>query len=98
MSRSETFLNPIPRNCKTCGKSFEVDPDEQKSLAEKGFTLPTHCPECRQKKHSIAVITCKDCSEKFELTESEGDFYERNGLAIPKRCPECRRKRKEARK
>ena len=95
MPKIET-LNPIERNCRACETAFSISPDEQKRLVDKGFEFPTHCPGCRQKKHSVATITCKDCNEPFELTELEGDSYERKGFPIPKRCPKCRKKRKEA--
>ncbi len=33
--------------CKDCGKEFEFTAGEQRFFAEKGFTEPTRCKECR---------------------------------------------------
>ncbi len=94
MSKRETFLNPIQKNCKVCGAPFEIMPAEQQNLADKGLQFPSHCFPCRQRKHSIALIPCKDCGNTFEFSELDEAFYKSKGFEIPKRCPDCRKKRK----
>lgn len=36
--------------CRDCGAEFVFTEGEQQFYAEKGFSEPTRCPECRQKR------------------------------------------------
>jgi Fe2+ or Zn2+ uptake regulation protein len=96
-AKVKTFLIPITRTCKACGKAFDISPDEQQKFAGKGLALPTNCVGCRQKKHRITLLFCSDCGRQFEFNDLEREFYERRGFATPKRCLACRRNRREYR-
>ena len=39
--------------CKDCGKEFTFTVREQEFYAEKGFTEPVRCKECRIKKKNL---------------------------------------------
>lgn len=43
-------MEQINTKCKECEKAFYITPDEQKFYAEKEFSLPKRCFNCRQKR------------------------------------------------
>lgn len=94
--RPQVFLNPITRKCITCGQQFEISPEQQKKMAELNFTLPTHCPDCREKKKTGTYKNCVDCGEQFFISDLEREKYDKNGLKPRNRCWDCINKGKEA--
>jgi hypothetical protein len=46
---------PIVKQCKDCGKTFEINMRAQAFFKEKGQTLPKRCPDCRQQKRAAAA-------------------------------------------
>lgn len=97
MSRSQVFLNPIIKKCITCGQQFEISPEQQKKMAELNFTLPTHCPDCREKKKTGTYKTCVDCGKQFLLSDLEREKYERLKLESRTRCWNCIEKGRDKR-
>ena len=97
MPKVESFL-PIDRKCKICEAPFEITPDEQQKFADRGQDIPTHCPNCLQKKHRIAYANCPDCGNQFSFTELDEVYCEKHGYNFPpKFCPDCRKLRKAKR-
>lgn len=41
--------------CKTCGYDFTVTPSEQEWYLSHEFSIPVHCPECRQKRKQAQI-------------------------------------------
>jgi len=89
-------LTTIIKNCRECGKTFSLTPEEQQKFIDKGLHEPTHCPVCREKRRNIEYIHC-NCGIDFELNELEREFYQKKGFPIPKRCSACRRAKRERR-
>jgi hypothetical protein len=96
MPRAQVFLNPIVKNCRTCGSQFEVSPATQQKLADQGKTFPTHCPDCLDKKRAGQYRACGDCGEQFFISELEQEQYEQKKLAPRVRCWACVEKKKGA--
>jgi rubrerythrin len=88
-------MKTITKNCRECGKTFSLTPENQQHFIDKGLQEPTRCPRCREKRRNVEYITCKDCGEQFGFNELEKEFYQKNGFELPKRCPVCRQKRRE---
>lgn len=93
--RQQVFLNPITKKCVTCDSQFEISPAQQQKMAELNFTLPTHCPDCREKKKTGTYKNCVDCGEQFFISDLEKVKYEKNGLKERNRCWKCIEKNKE---
>jgi hypothetical protein len=93
--RVPTFLKPLTKKCKLCDETFEISPESQKKYADKGLSLPSNCPACRDKKKVTAYTTnCKDCGIGFTVTAYEEELCEKKGWNKPVRCQACREKRK----
>lgn len=88
------IVEPLTRQCISCGRDFTISPAEQRFYTKKGFVLPKKCPECRKRKNITQVFTCKDCNKEFKMTNNEISFFKNHGYEVPKRCPECRAFRK----
>ena len=84
----------LKKTCKSCGKSFSVDPAW-------GF-VPTFCKECRQRmdkekemKQKAGELRdikrqCKACGKFFTFPSNTGIY--------PTYCPNCRKRRQQAQK
>jgi hypothetical protein len=51
--------------CRQCGKQFIFSESEQEFFQLKGFTLPTHCKECRFIRRSVPLV-CSKCGTKLD--------------------------------
>lgn len=96
MSRTQVFLNPIIRNCRTCKAEFEISPAIQQKLADQEKSLPTHCQDCLDKKRAGHYITCKECGGQSLVSDLEREQYEQKKLAPRIRCWPCVEKKKGA--
>lgn len=75
--------------CADCGAEFTFAASEQAFYADKGFSAPKRCPDCRQKKkderranRQFTKVTCASCG-----TETEVPFVPRNDR--PVLCRDC---------
>lgn len=91
-------METITRNCRSCGKEFNIYPKQQEKFREKDMELPTRCISCRAKNRAIEYKPCKDCEVPFPTTELEREWYYKKGFNEPERCLECRTKRREEKK
>jgi len=75
--------------CADCGAEFVFEAAEQAFFADKGFSAPKRCPNCRSKKkderrsnRQFTKVTCSTCG-----TETEVPFVPRNDR--PVLCRDC---------
>lgn len=75
--------------CADCGAEYTFAASEQAFYADKGFSAPKRCPDCRQKKkderrsnRQFTKVTCASCG-----TETEVPFVPRNDR--PVLCRDC---------
>jgi DNA repair exonuclease SbcCD ATPase subunit len=53
--------------CRQCGKQFEFTVGEQEFYKSKGFSFPSHCPQCRLvKQKQPQQIVCSQCENPIE--------------------------------
>ncbi len=52
--------------CHRCGAEFVFSQSEQEFYQQKGFSLPTHCKECRQMRRTQNSLVCASCQQKIE--------------------------------
>lgn len=60
--------------CKDCGNQFVFTAGEQDFYAQKGFSAPTRCKDCREKAkrdrkgtRPLYDIVCKECGQKGQV-------------------------------
>jgi hypothetical protein len=41
--------NDIQRNCVDCAMEFTISVGEQQWIADRGYSLPKRCPDCRER-------------------------------------------------
>lgn len=82
--------------CADCGADFTFEAAEQAFYADKGFSAPKRCPNCREKKKAerranrqFTKVTCAQCGQ-----ESEVPFVPR--LDRPVLCKDCFAKSKSS--
>lgn len=83
--------------CADCGAEFTFSAAEQTFYADKGFSSPKRCPDCRKKKKDdrranmkFTKVTCAKCGQ-----ETEVPFVPRNDK--PVFCRDCFNQNREAR-
>jgi DNA repair exonuclease SbcCD ATPase subunit len=53
--------------CRQCGKQFEFTVGEQEFYKSKGFSFPSHCPQCRSvKQKQPQQMVCSHCETPIE--------------------------------
>jgi len=69
-------------NCHRCSKQFLVIDQEESFLGDRGWPLPTQCPDCRQARRmalrnprKLCKTTCNSCQQEIIVTfeRKEGD-------------------------
>lgn len=60
--------------CKGCGSTFILTAGEQRFYKDKKLQLPSHCPDCRERR-------------RIEKIEREGENEERKEGGIPSTAP-----------
>lgn len=65
----------LTENCKTCSKQFLIIDQEQQFLQNKNLSLPTQCPECRQRRRlmlrgdrQLYKTTCQKCQKQIVVS------------------------------
>jgi CxxC-x17-CxxC domain-containing protein len=91
--------------CQDCGQSFLFSADDQSFHAEKGYTDPKRCPDCRRSRRDgrgggggdygsyareMHSVTCAQCGK-----EAQVPFEPRSGR--PVYCSDCFGSRQPAR-
>ena len=65
-----------PITCTKCGKQFLVIEQEEKFLKEKGLSLPSQCPSCRQERRlmmrgndrALFRTKCQQCGKDIVVS------------------------------
>ena len=70
--------------CKDCGKSFVFNADEQNFYAEKGYSEPVRCKDCRTARKNT---TAQSNDRGPRTGSSNGRFSERE--MFPATCAAC---------
>lgn len=57
----------VKLTCRQCGREFALTTAEKEFYEQKGFTLPTHCKECRSAKQNHShYLLCSQCGAEIE--------------------------------
>ena len=87
-------MSSITKNCKCCGKVFEISGHVVAKMQEMSYPLPERCKACNAMKKEVKQITCKECGSDFPFTKMEEHLMKQKFGARyrePQYCRCCRK-------
>ena len=78
--------------CGDCGVGFVFTGRSQEKFAEKQWTEPTRCDECREyrKQFQHRTLQCVECTSEFDFSVGAQIHYVEQGFEDPTLCRPCR--------
>jgi len=78
--------------CGDCGEGFVFTGRSQEKFAEKQWTEPTRCDECREyrKQFQHRTLQCVECTSEFDFSVGAQIHYVEQGFEDPTLCRPCR--------
>ena len=78
--------------CGDCGEGFVFSGRSQEKFAEKQWTPPTRCDDCREyrKQFQHRTLQCVECSSEFDFSVGAQIHYVEQGFEDPALCRTCR--------
>ena len=78
--------------CGDCGTGFVFSGRSQEKFAERQWTEPTRCDECREyrKQFEHRTLQCVECPEMFDFSVGAQIHYVEQGFEDPVLCRPCR--------
>ena len=78
--------------CGDCGEGFAFSGRQQEKFAERQWTEPTRCDECREyrKQFEHRTLQCVECPEMFDFSVGAQIYYVTLDLEDPTLCRPCR--------
>ena len=78
--------------CGDCGEGFAFSGRQQEKFAERQWTEPTRCDDCREyrKQFQHRTLQCVECSSEFDFSVGAQIHYVEQGFEDPALCRPCR--------
>jgi len=78
--------------CGDCGEGFAFSGRQQEKFAEKQWTEPSRCDDCREyrKQFQHRTLQCVECTSEFDFSVGAQIHYVEQGFEDPVLCRTCR--------
>ena len=78
--------------CGDCGEGFAFSGRQQEKFAERQWTEPTRCDDCREyrKQFQHRTLQCVECTSEFDFSVGAQIHYVEQGFEDPALCRPCR--------